>query len=561
MLNQIIHKTTLLAGISLLSLGALAQQQDSLLRDNVIDVVKTFQPVLSEAIRIPVQPNPEKPEIKRPDFNYSIEPQNLKVSPTIYTIKPLSVGTMLLPKLKNNYVKIGAGNYNLPLAEVYIGSVRNKQYQAGFFAKHHSANGNDAFSNFSNNTMYGYGKRYIKNGVIGADAYYHRNAVFLYGRPNDQRQLLAEPKLVYNIYDLKTHYQHFGTDSNKLSYKAELNYYHFNHPGAINENDVQIKGLVQKTGGELPFEIESSLRINNNLINQPLFPGELSFRRTFFNLNPQIFMTGDAFYLKGGFNGTIASDSTGSKAYIFPKAEGGFHLIPKKVTVLAGFRGNLTPNTYRSILSENPFATHVQVLNTINRFEIYGGFKGEIGPQTSFHLISSSARIENMLFYSHDSAKANQFSSYDTSINGRRGRLITLNTGLTHQWGEKWRSSLQVSVYNYELSSLQRAYSRPDLEVKLNTTYNIGDKFLLKLDIFHWGERWGRQTTVVPQTYPFTDVEMPAFTDINFGIDYRYNKNFSAFLQLNNIANNRYERFLAYPVYGFNILGGFTFTF
>lgn len=557
MLNPYIHKSVLVVALSLSSIVLFGQQSDSLLRDNVIDVVKTFQPILSEAIRIPVQPNPEKPEIKKPEFNYKLDAQNLSLNPTIYTIKPLSVGTMLLPKLKNNYVKLGAGNYNMPLAEVYIGSVRNKQYQAGFFAKHHSANGNDAFSNFSNNTAYAYGKRFIKNGVVGADVYYHRNAVFLYGQPNDKRQLTYEPKLVYHIYDLKTHYQHFGTDSNNLSYKASINYYHFNNPGTLAENDVQVSGWVTKAGGELPFEVETSLRVNNNTIQNSIGLNEQSFKRTFFNLNPQIFMTGESFYLKGGFNGTIASDSAGALAYIFPKAEGGFHLIPKKVTVLAGFKGNYQPNTYRSILTENPFATQINLLNTINRFEIYGGFKGEIGPQTAFHLLSSSARIENMLFYSHDSINANQITTFEAS----KSRLITLNAGLTHQWGEKWRTGLQVSVYNYELTQLKRAYTRPDLEVKFNSTYNIGDKFLLKLDIFHWGERWGRTTANLNQENAFTDVKMPAFTDVNFGIDYRYNKNFSAFLQLNNIANNRYQRFYAYPVYGFNLMGGFTFTF
>jgi hypothetical protein len=58
-----------------------------------------------------------------------------------------------------------------------------------------------------------------------------------------------------------------------------------------------------------------------------------------------------------------------------------------------------------------------------------------------------------------------------------------------------------------------------------------------------------------------SDFEMDPFTDLNLGIDYRYNKSFSAFVQFNNIANNRYQRFYAYPVYGINVLGGFTFTF
>jgi hypothetical protein len=536
----------------------LAQNQDSLLKDNVIDVVKTFQPVLSDAIRIPVQPNPEKPEIKKTDFTYAINPAQIAVPPTIYTIKPLALGTMLLPKLQNNYVRIGYGNYNMPLGEIYLGSVRNKQYQVGFFAKHLSGNGDLNYNNFSNNTVYGYFKKFNSKGVFETDAYYHRNAVRLYGGQNDLLPENKEPKLVYNTYDFKTNYHNLSTDSNGLIFRTDLNYYHFNNPGTLQENDVQLKAKLNKTISLLPLELETGLRFNNNKINQPLSAAELDFRRIFFDFNPQIYMKAKSFYLQGGFNATVYADSSNTNTYIFPKAEGGLHLIPSKLTALAGFKGNLQPNTYRSILTENPFVTQMPLLNTINRFEIYGGFKGEITPQLAFYLMGSSAKIENMLFYTFDSANANQIATYETT----KATLTTLKAGLNYQWAEKWRSGLNVSIYNYGLNQLNHAYSRPEFETKFNTTYNIGDKFLVKLDIYYWGERMGRSDALKTDgTLNTTDFKMDPFTDLNLGIDYRYNKSFSAFIQFNNIANNRYQRFYAYPVYGINVLGGFTFTF
>jgi hypothetical protein len=209
-MKSIIKLTLLVTIILLKSQVLLAQNQDSLLRDNVIDVVKTFQPVLSDAIRIPVQPNPEKPEIKKPNFTYQISPANIAVPPTIYTIKPLALGTMLLPKLQNNYVRIGYGNYNMPMGEIYLGSVRNKQYQAGFFAKHLSGNGDLNYNNFSNNTVYGYFKKFNSKGVFETDAYYHRNVVRLYGGQNELLPENKEPKLVYNTYDFKTNYHNLS---------------------------------------------------------------------------------------------------------------------------------------------------------------------------------------------------------------------------------------------------------------------------------------------------------------------------------------------------------------
>ena len=49
--------------------------------------------------------------------------------------------------------------------------------------------------------------------------------------------------------------------------------------------------------------------------------------------------------------------------------------------------------------------------------------------------------------------------------------------------------------------------------------------------------------------------------DLNAGAEFRITKNFNLWVQLNNIFNNKYERWHQYEVYGFNILGGITYSF
>ncbi|MCF8426195.1 MAG: hypothetical protein K9H61_04630 [Bacteroidia bacterium] len=558
MTNKAILKlASLLLGIFCLN-QVNAQTTDSLLKDNKITVIKDFIPVLSEAIKIPVNPNPEKPEIIPPVFNYDIPSKQFLVQPTIYTIKPLSVGTMLLPKLKGNYMKLGFGNNQMPLAEVYLNTVRNKQYQAGMFLKHLSGNGDANYNNFANSTAYGYVKKFTQKGVFGADAYFHRNMVNYYGSPNDVLDLKNnEPKVVYHLYDIKTNYQNYTKDSNGLIYKLDLNYYNFNNSGSFNENDVAIKAKISKSYASIPFELLTGLRINNNSIKD-LNSNWNNYQRIYFDLNPQIFMNGNDYYLRGGFNSTIASDTAGSGFHFFPKAEGGYSIIARKMVVYAGLTGKLEPNTYRSILTENPFVNQMLLKNTVNKIEIYGGLKGELTPQTSYQISTSSVSVENMTFYSQDSIKGSQILLYDKG----NSKFTTLSFGLQHQLNDKFRLGFVSNIYGYQLKNLTRAYGRPEFEAKLNTTYNIGDKFLIKLDLIYWGERYGRlDANRADSTFGSTDYKMKPFVDLNIGIDYRYNKNFSAFITFNNIANNNYQRFYSYPVYGINILGGFTFTF
>ena len=49
--------------------------------------------------------------------------------------------------------------------------------------------------------------------------------------------------------------------------------------------------------------------------------------------------------------------------------------------------------------------------------------------------------------------------------------------------------------------------------------------------------------------------------DLSAGMEFKVNKMFSAWLDVNNIFNNKYERWHNYEVYGLNVLGGVRITF
>ena len=49
--------------------------------------------------------------------------------------------------------------------------------------------------------------------------------------------------------------------------------------------------------------------------------------------------------------------------------------------------------------------------------------------------------------------------------------------------------------------------------------------------------------------------------DFNAGAEFRITKNFNLWVQFNNILNNEYERWHQYQTFGFNILGGITYSF
>ena len=55
--------------------------------------------------------------------------------------------------------------------------------------------------------------------------------------------------------------------------------------------------------------------------------------------------------------------------------------------------------------------------------------------------------------------------------------------------------------------------------------------------------------------------ELKPIIDANIGLEYRYSKKLSGFVNLNNLGFKRYYYWNNYPVYKFNFLAGITLAF
>ena len=49
--------------------------------------------------------------------------------------------------------------------------------------------------------------------------------------------------------------------------------------------------------------------------------------------------------------------------------------------------------------------------------------------------------------------------------------------------------------------------------------------------------------------------------DVNAGVEFSIMPQLNAWVQFNNIFNNKYQRWNQYPVFGFNVMAGVVFNF
>jgi hypothetical protein len=78
--------------------------------------------------------------------------------------------------------------------------------------------------------------------------------------------------------------------------------------------------------------------------------------------------------------------------------------------------------------------------------------------------------------------------------------------------------------------------------------WNAFKQVLLKADIFSFAA-----TPALLKNNTETKLKG---TDLSAGAEFKITKKFSAWLDLNNILDNKYQRFYNYPVYGLNVIGG-----
>jgi outer membrane receptor protein involved in Fe transport len=214
------------------------------------------------------------------------------------------------------------------------------------------------------------------------------------------------------------------------------------------------------------------------------------------------------------------------------------------------------------LTEQNEFVlSNVQLRNENTAIDFYGGFKGALSKKMSFNVGASFARIKDKAFFVTDTVYSvgNKFNViYDTLS------LTTIEGSLSYQLNEKLKIDAIGRYYSYSLLNNAYAWNMPDWQAIARGSYNLFDKFLINLDLNFEGGRkalvYTMEDDVIEENLQYAK-PLGLIADINLGLEYRYNKRISAFIQLNNVASQRYNRWYNYPVQVFQVLGGITARF
>ena len=569
----------------LLLLGIVLNLTTIFAQNDVIEVIGKGSRDIEPASRI----------MEFPKIIDTIKPTNVPSYPMLVFRQPTKIEsdtieaatvetTEKLKPLYPFYAKVGIGSTIMPMGELYFNSTRSRNYLYGFNAKHLSSFGaiknrekvTYAPAQFDRSNFNLFGKIIESNYSLSGDLNYKNKGFHYYGIPVDSisadsisqrfHQVGGDFEFIANRGDTSKLNLMFGTGYNYLTtkkpiidslseWKTQEHNFHFNTKGWYKYRTetfyanlgVRYNGYRYGIRDSILTASDSGLVNNNTIID--FQPGVLT----------QMF--NDKLKAEVGLIVSVdIRDKT--KVYVFPQAEFKYSLFNDIFIPFVGIRGGLKQTSFRSLSDENQFMlVNTQLANESTPFDVFLGAKGTITKKLSFNINASFAKVMNRALFVSDTLSflRNKFAVIYDTIN-----LTKIEGSLAYQLNEKLKIDALAKYFSYESKNQAFAWNLPSFQLLMRGSYNLYDKFLVNMDVNLEG---GRKTLVYgPGKNVFKEnnqyyQNLGFIADINLGLEFRYNKRISAFLQINNLASQRYYRWYNYPVQPIQIMGGITARF
>ena len=564
------------------------QSSDSLNMDvtftgNQVNVVKS-------AGKLGNTPKIYESVVEIPTIKYTMIPNKQQAEIIPSQIKPVKVNIeQKLPQIYRGYAKAGFGLYTTPLIDIYYTEGRNRNGVWGTRFEHLSSAGgvaaNDSIQDrFSNNEFNLWGRRFLKKHSIEGQFDWKRDVWNYYGWDPDITPIEADAltnqmfNKVGGSVNLKSYYR----DTSKVNYEGQVGFFNFRDNFETSENNVDFLAHVRKFNNDELYSMDVHFNFDQlQYIPLDNLEDEKSINNTIFSLTPRVSTDKGDLEASVGF-GLWLDFNSSQTFHFYPEFEAEYSLFDDLFIPYAGVSGGLQQNTYQSLTNQNPWMLRTSNTqqdpvdfdnrNTNRKLELFGGIRGTISSSTSFNARVSRTRWEDFVYFVNDSS----FTGGNQLLEGGAGNGFTiiyddltvtnLSAEVSVNTNKNFKFFAKGDYFLYtNLKLEEEAWYQPSTQLTLSGWYDFREKLIVKLDLFTVGQR--KAKSLVPLeadddlTQSFWEYNLKGYADANLGIEYRYTKRLSAWLQFNNFLAARYEVWKNYPVQRFNAMMGVSYAF
>lgn len=545
--------------IGLLSIMIIASfeakaQRDTTKKQQSINITSSFKPVLRNASKINFSGSQLSVDTSKPLFSYRIPSQNL-----FYTYQPISLKPLALSQDTNlylgsrRYIKAGFGSFNTPYVKAGLSFGDGKTSLVNITGSYISSKGTDIqYQDYSQASIKGSGSYFTGKNEVYATAAVDQDKYYRYGynhalspsiKKDDIRNQFEEINLSGGIKNTVA----TGTG---ISYNPNVEISFFTNKDRLSETTVKIFAPLEKQFAE---SFALNLMASADLTRYSTIgyiPANVKINNNLVQVAPSLIYNSPL--LK--FNGGVIPTWNNGEFELLPNIHAEARVQDKVFALQGGWVGRYLKNTYKNLSQVNPYISPILSQKNTKEIEYYGGLKATLGQHFNFSAKAGLVQYTNLALYINDTSGTGKSGNF-VVVNESKAKNFRLHGDVSYINQDKFTFTAGLTLNGYtNLHDNAKAWHTIPMEFTSSLRWWAYERLMVKADFYLFG---GSKYLEKGNTFKTTS----GGTDLSAGLEYRVNKQFSLWLDANNIFNDKYERWHNYPVYGLNLVGGILIKF
>lgn len=517
--------------------------RDTAMKGSTIEVIQSYKPQVKQAPKPEYIPLLPPADTSHPTFSYDVPQQTLYYTYSSMPLRPLALGKEVVKLPFQNYVKLGGGNLSTLYIDAGIGGIHGKGFESNIHLHHISQKGDI---------------KHQQSSLSGLEA-----EGLVHGKSMDWQISLEGARNQYNYYGYDHGLYNYQDDSVRQAYTLIR------------------AGIGLKNGANSKSKLIYNPRVKAGMYSAAFSTSETSANVSLpfeyhFDKTVQALLTASADYAHletkdtgrdnslaavtpgirvrlGEFTGTALvgfAFGTNSAKYILPDIALSYRIPGSQTTIIAGMQYSVQQNTYEQLTTENPYITNSYSILQTRRNEYYAGMQARVGAHFTFSGRVSYWNFSGLPTYLNDSGDNKQFNVvYDTVD------ALSFQAAVRYKQGNKWSAGVSGQMYNFSNGKQLHVWHEPALRIKGDFSAKLFSKLFVGVYLSVLDGIYARDAVT------HNPILLDPVLDLGANAEYQIVPRLSAFVQLNNIFNNNYQRWYRYEVYGINIYGGLRLKF
>ena len=515
-------------------------------RKQTIEITSSYKPVLRKTVKINLYASPITADTSRPRMAYNIPAQNLFFAYQPVSLKPLALQSDTALQLGNrNQLKVGFGNFTTPYISGAFSFGDGKHNLVNVYGDYISSRGKIKNQDFSEINLKGMGSIFTAKNETYAGVAFSQHEYYLYGYDHTIDTFnKSDIRRSYQDLSAKVGFKNIAANDLDINYDPHLELHAFSREGKINETTLLLNLPAEKKFGE---HVSIKLTALGDFNKYQIKNSSASLTNNLFQLAPEFIYYSDRFTFHGGATPSWNNNTLS----VLPNIYGEAQLQERVLVIQAGWVGRYIANSFRTLSGENPYMQGPAFLNNTKETQYYGGIKATVSKHFNFNAKAAFISYKDMPLFINDPLDSKSFYvSNESKLDN-----LQIHGDLNFISQDKFTITGALDLNTYTgLQDNTKAWGLVPLKLTGSFRWNAFKQVLFKGDILAFSGAKALLSNGDEKT-------LKGGTDLSAGAEFKINKQFSAWLNFDNILDSKYERWNNYPVYGLHVIGGILIHF